>query len=426
MAKVEKRNGIYYIDPEWKMPSYEKIMEDLNVWPMVKEYLNTWPRFYANLHLLDMAKQISEKDDAELKSFQHQSKHHLSKLYHAAADRPELVNRLNLLIVDRMKFAETFSANQNMPLVQWLQKLIIVFKDLQYFIITMMHDEHEKEWYDKLWSSADFWDLIKRFGGGDKLMKDHMERLVLAPDKSIFIQRQIDSLRSALRTNNMEHNIYDHVTGGRVKVAMGEYRRLGLAWVEGGYNRTMADLKMHTDGSIDLNARVPAGKHRYVHNNLLLAMAEGGALAFHLAFLKNELAKVNRGEKPTYHVIIDDDGGDDIGAVVERHLAPFKVAFTKDEDFAEAKKRVIAFFADDLARSNKIIKVKRGHVKTLGRALTDIFITLKSEKISYAFLRYMKSLFSIYQHHELPKTHYNKSTLYKSFTQKRKPPNTLL
>lgn len=162
MAKVEKRNGIYYIDPEWTMPSYEKIIENLNAWPMVKEYLNAWPQFYANLHLLDVAKQISEKDNTELKSFQQQSKRHLSKLYQAAADMPELGNRLNLLVVNRMKFVETFSANQNIPLMQWLHKLLVAFKDLQYFIITMMYDEQEKEWHDKLWSNADLSESICR------------------------------------------------------------------------------------------------------------------------------------------------------------------------------------------------------------------------------------------------------------------------
>lgn len=426
MGKVEKRNGVYYIDPEWTMPTYEKIMDDVNEYLGVKAYLDTWPQFYANLHLFDAGKVISEKDETELIAFQRESKSALSKLYAAAAERPELVNGLNLLLVDRMKFAESFAAKENQPLDPWFKKLVVVFKDLQYFLITLMHDEQDNELHDKLWSSADFWDMIKRFGGGDKLLKDHLERLVLAPDKAIFIQRQLDALRSSLKTNSMEHHLYDHATGSRVSVAFGEYRRLGVAWVEGGYNRSMDDLKMHTEGSVDLNARVPAAKHKYVHNHMLLAMAEGGALAFHLAFLKSELAKVNRGEEPTYVSTPSGNETPDIHAVVEKYLAPFKEAFLSDADFVDAKKRVKAFFGGRMDVSDRVIKVKRGYVKTLGRALTEIYITQADQAISYGFLRYMQSLFSIYQKLELPETQFNKSTLYKYFTEKRKPPNTLL
>jgi hypothetical protein len=79
-----------------------------------------------------------------------------------------------------------------------------------------------------------------------------------------------------------------------------EYRRIGYAWVNNGHIAGRSDLETITLRNVTLCPDVPPEGHYAIYRNVLNQVAIGGAIAFHLAFLREQLngRKTARSKKP--------------------------------------------------------------------------------------------------------------------------------
>ncbi len=170
--------------------------------------------------------------------------------------------------------------------IEWLRKLL-------YFTMYSHRAIGAQKRMAAFRACTDFKELIEKFGDEAELMKEYESGLAFTPNKKLFIERRINVLIDANDKIRITHNSWYPTPKNTYTVAFGEYKRIGYAWVIGGYNATWNDLDGATLRNVSINAAVPHEERDQVYAALLFYMIQGGALAFHISFLYNELDKLN-------------------------------------------------------------------------------------------------------------------------------------
>lgn len=135
----------------------------------------------------------------------------------------------------------------------------------------------------KILECKDFNELIEQYGKLQELQDAYENGVQFAPSKKRFILDRISTQELILKKYNSEF-----VLDNDQKISLGEYKRIGHSWVEKGYNVTTSDFEALTYRN-SMVLSVPKKWRSQTAWMLLNGIASGGALAFHLAFLRDEL-----------------------------------------------------------------------------------------------------------------------------------------
>jgi len=146
--------------------------------------------------------------------------------------------------------------------------------------------------YEKMVSVKDFKELIETYGRMESLVEEYTQGLKFAPDRALFIQTRINNYESVLPIFRSSIGIRDN-QNSEIKVQTGEYKRIGYAWVNNGYNAKPKDLIVSTRNNATLCPTVQTEDRYQIYNQVLSNLAEGGAIAFHLAYLREQLGNTN-------------------------------------------------------------------------------------------------------------------------------------
>ena len=155
--------------------------------------------------------------------------------------------------------------------------------------------------FDEMLLSKDFKTLIDNYGEGDKLLESYMEGLNFAPDREVYINTRIKNYESVLPKYQAIVHAWDKQNKREIKIQLGEYKRIGYAWVNNGHNASQSDLQCITYRNLTLCPEVPPEGRYQIYINLLYHLATGGAMAFHIAFLRDQLKQPTTAnlKKPT-------------------------------------------------------------------------------------------------------------------------------
>jgi hypothetical protein len=164
-----------------------------------------------------------------------------------------------------------------------------VVMEVQARWLTILHGYRSEAQYEQMVNSPDFKSLINNYGGGEDLMNDYRKCLDFAPDREVIIKDRIKTYESIMAKPKASIVIRDWQTKQEVRIETGEYKGIGYAWVNGGYNGQSSDFRTMTLRNITLCPDVAAMQRFGVYVQVLHNLAVGGAIAFHLAFLRNEL-----------------------------------------------------------------------------------------------------------------------------------------
>jgi len=139
---------------------------------------------------------------------------------------------------------------------------------------------------------ADFQELIEKFGDAAELTRQYESARAFAPNKKLFIQRRMTILKETNDRYQATHHGWYPDPENKYQVSFGEYKRIGYAWVMGGYNATWKDLDSATLRNVSINAAVPFECRDEAYASLIYYLIQGGALAYHICFLQDELDKM--------------------------------------------------------------------------------------------------------------------------------------
>lgn len=187
----------------------------------------------------------------------------------------------------------TYEVNLGNKLVSFPtpEQLQYMFMEAQLRWFRILQNYKEQRRYERMLLVKDFKELIDTYGEGDKLMDQYRKGLEFAPDGELYIQTRISNHESVLLQFSSAMGVYTTNYDSTVQIQTGEYRRIGYAWVNNDHNALPEDLRTITFRNADLVSTVPAESLYSVYNHVLYQLACGGAIAFHLAFLRNELKK---------------------------------------------------------------------------------------------------------------------------------------
>ncbi len=136
----------------------------------------------------------------------------------------------------------------------------------------------------------DFNELIQKFGDLQVLLAQYEKGLDFAPDTKTYIETKISNLEGALANYSCTCHVWDTKQEKELTFQCAEYKRIGFAWVNIGYNGTKDDYEIFLYKNINLQRLDTTEKGRnQIRLHILCNLAEGGALAFYIAFLRKEL-----------------------------------------------------------------------------------------------------------------------------------------
>lgn len=189
------------------------------------------------------------------------------------------------------------NVNGKMGLYPTMDQMKYAIMEVKFKWLKFLKGYKDKIKFDEMLSSKDFKMLIDNYGEGDKLLESYLEGINFAPDQEVYINTRIKNYESVLSKYRATVHAWDRQNIREIKVQLGEYRRIGYAWVNNGYNASQLDLQRTTLGNLTLCVDVPPEGRYQIYINLLYQLATGGAMAFHIAFLRDQLKKpatVNR------------------------------------------------------------------------------------------------------------------------------------
>lgn len=141
-----------------------------------------------------------------------------------------------------------------------------------------------------------FKELIYKYGNEKELLHEYEKGLEFAPDKKRYIERRIHIFEETLLTFIVTNNVWDFVNKKSISIQCGNYKRLGFEWVNNGFNATKEDFDLLIYRSTDLwGLHITNEDKNLIYISKFRLLAEGGALAFHIAYLINELNKKDLG-----------------------------------------------------------------------------------------------------------------------------------
>lgn len=135
-----------------------------------------------------------------------------------------------------------------------------------------------------------FKELINKYGNGKELLNDYRKGLEFAPDKKRYIESRVHIFEETLSTFIYTNHVRDFVTKKSIPIQCATYKRLGFEWVNNGINATKEDFDLVIYRNTGLwGLHITNKEKNLIYLSKFRLLAEGGALAFHVAFLKNEL-----------------------------------------------------------------------------------------------------------------------------------------
>jgi hypothetical protein len=200
------------------------------------------------------------------------------------------VEKLTLDVNDLDDSTFILLINNNKTTLSKADQLMYIMMDVELQWLTTLHGHKSKMHFEQMISSPDFRALIDKYGERDKLMEIYRNGLEFAPDREIYINELIRQYESTMPNYQSGITIRDWTTNQELNIQTGEYRRIGYAWVNGGYNANNSELRSTSLGHLSLcPPHVPLIQRYSIYVQILYQLAAGGGIAFHLAFLRKEL-----------------------------------------------------------------------------------------------------------------------------------------
>ncbi|HUZ57890.1 MAG TPA: hypothetical protein VMU83_03840 [Hanamia sp.] len=135
-----------------------------------------------------------------------------------------------------------------------------------------------------------FKELIYKYGNEKELLHEYEKGLEFAPDKKRYIGGRIHIFQETLLTLTVTNSVWDFVNKKSISIQCGYYKRLGFEWVNNGFDATKEDFDLLIYRNTDLSGlHITNEDKNLIYISKFRLLAEGGALAFHIAYLRNEL-----------------------------------------------------------------------------------------------------------------------------------------
>ena len=114
----------------------------------------------------------------------------------------------------------------------------------------------------------------------------------------------------------------------------------------------------------------------------------------------------------------ENNENDFLKSTIEDYLEVAKGAFNHENDLNMARDRILNFFHGSEISCEKRIFIKSGYKKRLGQALGSIYKSHENAPLSFKYLDFARSTFTIYSKEKVDEQMINRSNLYKYFTNK--------
>jgi hypothetical protein len=155
----------------------------------------------------------------------------------------------------------------------------------------LLEGYEDRQRYEEMLKIKHFRELIDRYGREQELMEQYHKGLEFAPDRELYIKKRIQIHEDILPRYQARIGVRDEKSHVPIEIDAGEYKRIGYEWVINGHNAKPYDLQTMTFRNVTLCPTVPPERRYGIYCHVLYQLAAGGALAFHLAFLRQELKK---------------------------------------------------------------------------------------------------------------------------------------
>ncbi|WP_207511061.1 hypothetical protein [Longitalea luteola] len=190
-------------------------------------------------------------------------------------------------IVDKEKEYKAI-ANYNERNAQTLE----VFYSFKKWLILKKNAKEANLRLKEVLKCKDLKELIERYGNDKELLDNYYKGLEFAPNKERFIQNQIDIQENTLKRYGSRFRYSNDA-----EIEIGHYKRIGFEWVNNGYNATVEDFeRLSYRNTLQLSS--PLVYRDQVSFMLLNEIARGASLAFHVAFLNDQLKLFKVGQLP--------------------------------------------------------------------------------------------------------------------------------
>ena len=160
---------------------------------------------------------------------------------------------------------------------------------IRWLYLLTAYKEHQR--YEEMLKVKDFRELIDKYGKEQELTDQYQKGLEFAPDRELYIKKRIQIYEETLLKYKAGIGVRDERSHAPIEIEVGGYKRIGYEWVNNGYNARPYDLETSTLRNVTLCPSVPAERRYGIYCQVLYQLAFGGALAFHLAFLRERLKK---------------------------------------------------------------------------------------------------------------------------------------
>ncbi|WP_341836839.1 hypothetical protein WJU16_02965 [Chitinophaga pollutisoli] len=207
---------------------------------------------------------------------------------------------------DPLKFVTTFNTIVTqvinglqrkliMPAVKYTDQIkhqIKVFEDLRHFMFEIHHILLGAKKMAEFRTYIDFRALIDKFGNREELMQQYQHQSRLAPNKRVMIEKRISTLVNAHEKFSCSHHFWIHTGQHQLTLEFGQYSRIGYSWIINGNSITWKDLDIVTLNNVTLNAAMPFDRRTEAYVSIIHQLIRGGALAYHISFLEEELDRL--------------------------------------------------------------------------------------------------------------------------------------
>jgi hypothetical protein len=159
-----------------------------------------------------------------------------------------------------------------------------------------------KEKVEEMLQCKDFKDLVVKYGNQKKMLAQYNEQKKFAPDGIVVIENNIRDLENYIRSLPNSMTVTNKYTGAE-HFTDTYFEKLGYEWVKNGYNADRntirafvifrePDPRAWLPSNFLLARSVPTKEWAINNYRILMQLAKGGATAFYVGYLKDELKRV--------------------------------------------------------------------------------------------------------------------------------------
>lgn len=102
-----------------------------------------------------------------------------------------------------------------------------------------------------------------------------------------------------------------------------------------------------------------------------------------------------------------------LGTSIKNHFSDLKNEFNNQTDYEDAIRRIEEYFSGNVNLTEKTIFIRKGNIKSLAYSLGEIWKENSSKSISYEYLHFCKSTFTVFYNQKISKKKCFASNLYK-------------